>query len=174
VNALQRTLLRKTLKITRPNKISNDKLYEITKLKPWSVEIKTRKLKWFGHLCRLPSDAPARKALDEALKPTKKPQGRPKTTWLQSIKKDLKEINITNIEKAIEIAQNYVNKNRYLPKGSVINPTLSEPKQYQWEVLKEQPIVSKAIHTESHEDKEIYFIFEEIVIDLLNVELITY
>ena len=58
-----------------------------------------------GHLGRLPTETPAKQALKEALRPTKRPQGRPTTTWLQTVNKDLKELNITNMEKAIDLAQ---------------------------------------------------------------------
>ena len=105
VDALQRTLLRRTLKIHWPETITNKKLYEVTQLKPWSTEIKIRRLRWFGHLCRLPCEAPAKKALQESLRPTKRPQGRPKTTWLSILKKDLKEININNIQEGIDKAK---------------------------------------------------------------------
>ena len=48
-------------------------------------------LRWFGHLHRMPSSLPARRVYD--LNPNihgwKRPRGRPKTTWADSIKHDL-------------------------------------------------------------------------------------
>ena len=39
-------------------------------------------------MCRLPEDTPAKIALTEALKPVKRPQGKPKTTYLSALEKD--------------------------------------------------------------------------------------
>ena len=77
-------------------------------MKEWSREIKKRRLKWFGHLLRLPNETPAKQALTEALTPVKKPRGKPKLTWLGLIVKDMATINIRvsldNLEELIEIA----------------------------------------------------------------------
>ena len=43
---------------------------------------------------KLNSEMPARKALDEYLKKEKRPRGRLKTTWIQTIRQDLKRIDI--------------------------------------------------------------------------------
>ena len=87
--------------------ISNESLYRTTTQSPWSREIGHRRLKWLGHVARLPDKAPARLALQEALRPTRRPQGRPKTTWIQVVTKQLQnELNIPDINTAINIAQN--------------------------------------------------------------------
>ena len=39
-------------------------------------------------------ETPARKALEEYLRKAKRPQGRPKTTWMQTKRKDLNSIGI--------------------------------------------------------------------------------
>lgn len=46
-------------------------------------------------MMRLPQDTPARLALDEHLRPTHNKRGRPKTTWIKTIKNDL--MNIINL-----------------------------------------------------------------------------
>eukprot|EP00794_Sanderia_malayensis_P013659 gene13660-15088_t len=43
---------------------------------------------------RLDPGTPVRKSMKEFLRPVKRPQGRPKKTWMEVIKNDLKEINI--------------------------------------------------------------------------------
>ena len=43
---------------------------------------------------RLEDDTPAKQALQEFLRPVKKPRGRPTTTWLKKISSDLSETNI--------------------------------------------------------------------------------
>ena len=62
---------------------SNDKLYKETKQTPWSVKIAKRRLTFFRHECLLPEITPVKIALREALRPSKKTRGRPKTTYLQ-------------------------------------------------------------------------------------------
>ena len=63
----------------------------MTKQKPWSITIKKRRLSWAGHLMRLNEHTPARIALNKFAEPHKNKVGRPKTTWLATIKRDLKE-----------------------------------------------------------------------------------
>ena len=55
--------------------------------------MKVRRLRWTGHLHRLPDYAPARQALREAMIPAPKPPGIPKTTLISTVKKDLKDID---------------------------------------------------------------------------------
>ena len=43
---------------------------------------------------RLHPETPARKALGEYLREVKRPRGRPKTTWMQTIRQDLNTIGI--------------------------------------------------------------------------------
>ena len=74
---------------------SNDRLYEITKHTPWSKTIEKRRLSFVGHVCRLPEDTLAKIALHEALKPARKPPGKPKTTYIRVIKKQLNGNNST-------------------------------------------------------------------------------
>ena len=76
-------------------------------MQPWSIIITKRRLSWFGHVLRLPSETPARQALNHFIKPVKKPDGRPNTTWLPTVLKDIKKYSdiplnqnsITNINR---------------------------------------------------------------------------
>ena len=82
-------MLRQAINIRWPKKISSQKLYEMTKVEPWSRTIRTRCLNWVGHLMRLPPETPARISLHQALRTTKRKGGKAKTTWLKVIEKDL-------------------------------------------------------------------------------------
>ena len=53
------------------------------------MKIQKRRLSFFGHVCRLPEDTPVKIALKEAKRVTKKPRGRPRTTFLKQIEKEL-------------------------------------------------------------------------------------
>ena len=88
IDVFQRNLLRKTLNIKRSDKVSNEELYERTQAKKkWSEKVKKRNISWFGHLGRLSENCPAKQALYEALRPAKRPKGRPETTWQEIVKK---------------------------------------------------------------------------------------
>ena len=54
-----------------------------------------RQLSWFGHLIRLPDDAPAKLALEYARSPTLKPRGRQKLTWIGMMEKIFSQQNIS-------------------------------------------------------------------------------
>ena len=42
----------------------------------------TRRLKWLGHMMRLPDEVPVKQAMEEALRPVIRPRGRQKDTWI--------------------------------------------------------------------------------------------
>ena len=118
LNSFQRRLLRIALNIKYPKIISNSKLYSITKEIPISEKIKRRRLALLGHILRLDVDTPAQKALQFYLTPHKRPAGRPVTTWVQIITKDIKNttkhhniktpLTQTSLQKLIEIAKDNV------------------------------------------------------------------
>ena len=62
IDTFQRQLLRKIFNIrygeNGENWLSNDQLYEVTKQTPWSKKISERRLRFFGHICRLPQNTP--------------------------------------------------------------------------------------------------------------------
>ena len=84
---------------------TTEELYTKTNQIPWSMKIQKRRLSFFGHVCRLPEDTPVKIALKEAKRETKKPRGRPRTTFLKQIEKELSNKNINNIDDAINLAQ---------------------------------------------------------------------
>ena len=73
---------------------------ETTKQEQWSRIIKRQRIRWLGHVLRLPSDTPCRQAMDESMRAVRRPQGHPISTWIQEVKKDLKEkdVKFENIE----------------------------------------------------------------------------
>ena len=89
IDTIQRKFLRKLLQIKWPKVISNNRLYEKTNHKPWSETVKRGSLRWLGHLLRMDKETPARRALDEYLKEGKHPVGRPKETWIRSVRRIL-------------------------------------------------------------------------------------
>ena len=94
IDVFHRNFLRKIANIRKKDKISNTTVYQQTNTTPWSEIIKKRRITWFGHLLRLSNETPAKQALQEFTRKTKRPQGKPKTTWLSQLKKDLSSVNI--------------------------------------------------------------------------------
>ena len=92
-------LMRRILNLNWQDKVSNDELYKRTNSSLWSQIVKRRRLTWYGHLLRLPEDTSARKSLNEAKKPCKKPRGGQKLTWLRQIEKDLEKVEFNKVVK---------------------------------------------------------------------------
>ena len=120
INSFQRHLLRMyILNVKWPKTITNENVYEQTKTKQWKHTIKTRRLSWFGHVIRLPNETPAKIALSYATQKYKRPQGRPKTTWIEITTKQLKEdLNLSwnqacDLAKDREIWKNMLKKLPY-------------------------------------------------------------
>ena len=106
IDTFQRNNMRRILNIRYPRKIRNEDLYKITKQQPWSEKVKRRRLSFFGHIARLPENAPAKQAVSEFRNTkTKKLRGGQKLTWFKLVENDLKTLNI-NIEQALEQSQN--------------------------------------------------------------------
>jgi Reverse transcriptase (RNA-dependent DNA polymerase) len=93
IDVFHRNLLRKVLKVYYPHIINNVSLYKNTWETPWSDQIKIRRLRWTGHLLRLPSTAPAKVALREITRSNKANKKCNKITWLKVINKDLEAID---------------------------------------------------------------------------------
>ena len=82
IDAFQRRLYRYLLNIKYPKKISNLALETIIKEQKWSAYLAIQRVRWIGHVYRLPENAPARLALKESDRPTKNPRGRQKPNGL--------------------------------------------------------------------------------------------
>lgn len=107
IDVFQRKLLRLVFQINwkKGNWLSNVELYEKAKIEPWSKTIAKRRLRFFGHIARLDDNAPAKLALYEAIRVTKHPRGRQKTTLLKTIQKQLQDLCGKDFYEAIELAQ---------------------------------------------------------------------
>ena len=64
------------MKLHWPYKIRNDAVYERTDEIEWDKKIEERRMKWLGHMLRLPENTPAKLALKESLRPVKRRRGR--------------------------------------------------------------------------------------------------
>jgi len=101
-----RKKLRYLLNISHPHHISNDALYNETKESPISSICRKRRLLWFAHVIREGPNSSSFQALEMVMDTSdiKKPRGRPPTRWIDTIKNDLKPINIS-LSQAVHLAE---------------------------------------------------------------------
>ena len=116
VDIFQRKILKSIFHICWQDRISNEELYQMLNTSPWSHIIQERRLRWYGHLNRLPEEAPAKQALKEAKRQVKKLKGGQKHTWIKLIKEDLKKIKLSEEEAQI-LAQDRKEWRSYVHRG---------------------------------------------------------
>ena len=76
IDAFHRQLLRQLLNIHYPNNITNNDIYAMTRQHIWTDKTNQNKLRFTGHILRLPEGTPTRQALQIALKSVTRPRGR--------------------------------------------------------------------------------------------------
>ncbi len=107
LDAFDSQCLRKILGIRWQDFVTNAEVRRRTQQPLASTTLKARRLSLFGHTSRLALTADTRMAFDGALAPSrewKRPRGRPRNTWLSTIKDDLAPLNI-GLFSAVQKAQ---------------------------------------------------------------------
>ena len=106
VDCHHRQYLRRIMKVHWPRTITNIRLYNITQQTAWTTKLKASRLRLTGHILRLPEDTPVRQALSEALKPTRRPPGRPRLTWVAQVARDLEGMGLPGLgeEELLDLA----------------------------------------------------------------------
>ena len=61
----------------------------------WTKTIETASIRWIGQVFRMPTNTPARIALEEAERTVRMPRGRHKITWLKCAEENLAKLSIT-------------------------------------------------------------------------------
>jgi hypothetical protein len=90
LSSFHNTCLRKIMKIFWLNKISNKDLHNITNTKDMENLLIQTRWRWLGHVLRKPSEDMTTVALRWTSEGKSK-RGRPKTTWMCTIKNEMKE-----------------------------------------------------------------------------------
>ena len=80
ITAMEMKYLRKTVNVTKRDRIRNIVIREELKQKPLIGKIEEKKLKWFGHLVRMKEDRIVKKVF-EAKTDGKRSRGRPRIDW---------------------------------------------------------------------------------------------
>ena len=79
---------------TRRDRVRNDDIRDRLGVAPIEEKLVQHRLRWFGHVQRRPPDAPVRSGILSQDSNVKRGRGRPKLTWVEAIKGDLKGWNI--------------------------------------------------------------------------------
>ena len=80
--------LRKAVNKTRRDMIPNTKIREMVETKSIYHHIQQQRIKWFGHLTRLPIQHPAQRAYNTRFS-GRRARGRPRKTWINGVKETL-------------------------------------------------------------------------------------
>ena len=93
---------RRLLRVFWQQHVSSQSIRERTKQPTASSLLRQRRLRWFGYLHRMPSSLPVRRVFE--FNPNthgwKRPRGRPKTRWADSVKHDLHTAGLDSINAA--------------------------------------------------------------------------
>jgi hypothetical protein len=73
---------------TRKDRIRNDDIRDKLRVAPIQDKLVQHRLRWFGHIQRRPPEALVR---NNILSRPRRGRGRPRLTWEEAIKRDLKE-----------------------------------------------------------------------------------
>jgi hypothetical protein len=80
---------------TRRDRVRNEDIPDRVGVAPIEEKPIQHQLRWFGHVQRRPPKAPVRSGVLKRVDNVKRGRGRPKATWGESVKRDLKEWNIS-------------------------------------------------------------------------------
>ena len=90
-------MLRWSIGVTRLDRIPNDTVRARMRVAPISDKLKEGRLRWFGHVVRREKETVAGRVYSMKVE-GKRPRGRPKTRWMDSVRKDMKECAITEAD----------------------------------------------------------------------------
>ncbi|PUZ56824.1 hypothetical protein GQ55_5G367400 [Panicum hallii var. hallii] len=79
---------------TRRDRIRNEEIRDRVGVAPIEEKLIQHRLRWFGHVQRRPTEAPVRSGVLKRGDNVKRGRGRPRLTWAEMVKRDLKEWNI--------------------------------------------------------------------------------
>ncbi|PUZ44177.1 hypothetical protein GQ55_8G069400 [Panicum hallii var. hallii] len=79
---------------TRRDRVRNEEIRDRVGVAPIEEKLIQHRLRWFGHVQRRPPEAPMRSGVLKRGDNVKRGRGRPRLTWDETVKRDLKEWNI--------------------------------------------------------------------------------
>ena len=80
---------------TKRDRVWNEVIRDRVGVAPIEEKLTQHRLRWFGHVQRRPPEAPVCSGALKRVDKVKSGRGRPKLTWDESVKRDLKDWNIS-------------------------------------------------------------------------------
>src|SRR6185295_3658339 len=80
---------------TRRDRVRNEFIRERVRVSLIEEKLTQHRLRWFGHIQQRPPEAPVRSGVLKRVNKVKRGRGRPKLTWDESVKRDLKDWDIS-------------------------------------------------------------------------------
>ncbi|EYB87852.1 hypothetical protein Y032_0256g368 [Ancylostoma ceylanicum] len=93
LSVMETKMLRWTAGVTRADRIRNEKISERFGIAPIADKLRETRLRWYGHVLRANEDTICKVGLDLEV-PGKRPKGRPKQRWLDTLHADLKHVGV--------------------------------------------------------------------------------
>ncbi|KIH47114.1 hypothetical protein ANCDUO_22830 [Ancylostoma duodenale] len=106
-------MLRWSMGVTLKDRISNEVVRSTFGVAPITDKIREARLRWFGHVQRREGGSVAKTALNLDVKGIRT-RGRPKTRWLDCVKFDMDEVQLT--------ARDANDRNKWKKKCSTADP----------------------------------------------------
>jgi hypothetical protein len=79
---------------TRKDRIRNEMIRDRVGVAPIEEKLVQHRLRWFGHVQRRPPEAPVNSGILRGVDNAKRGRGRPKLTWEEAVKRDLRDWSI--------------------------------------------------------------------------------
>nr|CDJ93337.1 endonuclease-reverse transcriptase HmRTE-e01 [Haemonchus contortus] len=93
LSVMETKMLRWTAGVTRLDRISNDAIRERFGVAPIVDKMREARLRWYGHVLRADEGSVRKIGLNLDVS-GRRPRGRPKQRWLDTLHEDLKTVNI--------------------------------------------------------------------------------
>jgi hypothetical protein len=87
---MEMKFLRGILGKTRRDKIRNDDIREQLKVDNIKHDMERKRLKWYGHVMRMADEKIPKKMLEMKLR-GRRPRGRPRTRWMDQVKREMEK-----------------------------------------------------------------------------------
>ncbi|EYC29922.1 hypothetical protein Y032_0005g2334 [Ancylostoma ceylanicum] len=94
LHTMEMRMLRWSMGVTLKDKVPNEVVRSTFGVAPIADKMKEARLRWFGDVCHREEESVAKTALNLNVKGTR-PRGRPKTHWLDYVKPDMAEVQLT-------------------------------------------------------------------------------
>jgi hypothetical protein len=90
IQTMEMKFLRGILGKTRRDKVRNNDIREQLKVDDIKHDMGRNRLKWYGHVMRMADERIPKKMLEMKLR-GRRPRGRPRTRWMDQVKRDMKK-----------------------------------------------------------------------------------